>query len=1219
MLYNASLSVNDTMAYELGRLILVFYIVLSSYSREVCIAPNGNIVKHHSCKLSLDEFCSAGVPDDIVVTLLAGTHKLSTVCEMQDVSNVTFRGEDRFNVVIDCLLDSETGFKFLNVFMMSISGLEFKGCGAYARHEVDPTPYDFPYNISSTLIFLNGSDLTLNSVTISDSTSPGFYIYDVTGVVNIDLCTVSNASSDKLTVAGSNVVFYDSYVAMETHVIISNSSFVDSGTQIQGLHYYSSAVVIVLGNAELTLDITKSNFTRNRSYGLKSTGGNLAIYFFESSSVTISHTNFLDGYSDLVGGGLFVQFNSGGLYVGFGDSFSAQGRTFSPTLNIANCSFVNNMAHLYGGGAYVTWVESKLRPGNMSISISDTTFSRNTIGMRGGGLGLQIQANFNYFLPELLPILFVDMKISRCEFREHFPDPSPANHHLSESSAIMMSSVSYMEIEDVIVESNNCTGIKAVGSNLVFYGLNQISNNTAVTGAGLQLTNTVIDLVNARTNLTITNNYALYVGGGIHVHTSSDCTAFVNSICFILMRATTQSTVNFTISNNKALKGGDNTFGVNYRACSHDWKTQYVLHVPENEICRPSSRSSKPQQVCIGSHYVTDCDAASNNNENETCIKVFNATIYPGVSLTLPVYLRGESGGFVSGTVLTGIEGNAVIPYEDKLQSVDMTGGNLTYTIYSTNQFEEEVAHLTLRPTNYDCSVGNSPVADIKLNFIDCPFGFENTKFEVSSSNGFRCQCIANPVIFTCSIDNQTITKQKYSWVGMFQRDNKTYLATNENCPLDYCNSFLDIKSLQENLSQDEQCQYNRTGVLCGSCPKGWSLVLGSSECREQCSSVWLLLIFPFALAGILLVLVIHFLNLTVTTGTVHGLIFYANILRDYSVDVLSKHHPVPGLTQTLQIFLSWLNLDLGISTCFYGGMEAFGKTMFLFLFPLFIWLLSAFIVVLSNRYIFITKLVGDNAVKVLSTLILLSYSKMLRVTIAALRMKTVELYFNNSNSTSMLRWAVDGNIAYLNTQRHLVLFVIALLLVLMLLPFTFILLCIRHVYSLSNCSRVFAWIDKLKPFFDTYTGPFKDSARFWVGLLLFVRLVVLILHALDFKNNTIPYYIIVTASLFLSALMVLLQGVYNKHHLNVLEHFFILNLSLVFLINIYKDSSEYWTSILSHLLVGSALLVFLGIVAHRVYLKCSKRRCIERPSLVAHNFDVDFENMRGYEPLVRN
>ena len=134
-------------------------------------------------------------------------------------------------------------------------------------------------------------------------------------------------------------------------------------------------------------------------------------------------------------------------------------------------------------------------------------------------------------------------------------------------------------------------------------------------------------------------------------------------------------------------------------------------------------------------------------------------------------------------------------------------------------------------------------------------------------------------------------------------------------------------------LLQDAQCRYNRTGILCGSCPDGKSSVLATSECKD-CSSLWLFLVIPFAVAGLLLVFVVHYLNLTVTMGTVSGLIFYANVIQDFSVSLLSVH-PVPGLTPVLQVFLAWLNLDFGISTCFYRGMGAFGKTILQGVFPI--------------------------------------------------------------------------------------------------------------------------------------------------------------------------------------------------------------------------------------------------------------------------------------------
>ncbi len=293
---------------------------------------------------------------------------------------------------------------------------------------------------------------------------------------------------------------------------------------------------------------------------------------------------------------------------------------------------------------------------------------------------------------------------------------------------------------------------------------------------------------------------------------------------------------------------------------------------------------------------------------------------------------------------------------------------------------------------------------------------------------------------------------------------------------------------------------------------------------------------------------------------------------------------------------------------------------MLLFLFPIYIWLISATIIILSNRYIFFTRLVGENAVKFLATLIILSYSKMLRVTIGSLNSKIINIFTNNSIVTKV-RWIFDGNIPYFDLQRHLALFVIAIVFIMLQLPFTMSLLCIRHVYSLSNCCRVFSWIDKLKPFFDTYTGPFKDKARFWTGLLLLVRLLLLIVHAMDYKDSVIPYYIIIAVCLFLTTAMFILRGVYKRRCLNILEYFFIMNICILFLVNTYKGGSNSWKSISSHLLVSSAFLAFLGIVAYHVYLKLSHLGLLRRVRFRPQNADTDYdslscEGMRGYEPI---
>ena len=59
-----------------------------------------------------------------------------------------------------------------------------------------------------------------------------------------------------------------------------------------------------------------------------------------------------------------------------------------------------------------------------------------------------------------------------------------------------------------------------------------------------------------------------------------------------------------------------------------------------------------------------------------------------------------------------------------------------------------------------------------------------------------------------------------------------------------------------------------------------------------------------------MLVFFIKLLDLTVSHGLINGLIFYANVIKPNEHIFLP-----PRNTNPLTIFISWLNLDLGIET----------------------------------------------------------------------------------------------------------------------------------------------------------------------------------------------------------------------------------------------------------------------------------------------------------------
>ena len=111
-------------------------------------------------------------------------------------------------------------------------------------------------------------------------------------------------------------------------------------------------------------------------------------------------------------------------------------------------------------------------------------------------------------------------------------------------------------------------------------------------------------------------------------------------------------------------------------------------------------------------------------------------------------------------------------------------------------------------------------------------------------------------------------------------------------------------------------------------CSENLSQVLGTSQCMG-CHIPWIALIIPLiAIAGFFLVAFLIFLNLTVSVGSINGLIFYANIVRANNAIFFPPHISDSFFNK----FIAWLNLDLGIEICFYDGFDAYTKTWFQFL-----------------------------------------------------------------------------------------------------------------------------------------------------------------------------------------------------------------------------------------------------------------------------------------------
>ena len=83
-------------------------------------------------------------------------------------------------------------------------------------------------------------------------------------------------------------------------------------------------------------------------------------------------------------------------------------------------------------------------------------------------------------------------------------------------------------------------------------------------------------------------------------------------------------------------------------------------------------------------------------------------------------------------------------------------------------------------------------------------------------------------------------------------------------------------------------------------------------------------------IAGVILVAAILVLNLTVAVGILNGLILYANIASANS-SFLFPSRSIFSFT------VAWMNLELGIDTCFFEGMNVYWKMWIELLFPAYV------------------------------------------------------------------------------------------------------------------------------------------------------------------------------------------------------------------------------------------------------------------------------------------
>ena len=438
-------------------------------------------------------------------------------------------------------------------------------------------------------------------------------------------------------------------------------------------------------------------------------------------------------------------------------------------------------------------------------------------------------------------------------------------------------------------------------------------------------------------------------------------------------------------------------------------------------------------------------------------------------------------------------------------------------------------------------------VFDVQL--LPCPIGF-------TLQNGV-CDCdpLLPTGIDTCYIDQSAIRRPANTWISYTQSGTSKYLIS--DCPMDYCLPFSSNVNL---LHPDTQCQFKRIGILCSQCQHHLSMIFGSSRCMK-CTNVHILITIIIIVAGIVLVVLLYLLNLTVTKAIINGMMLYANIISiNNSVFLINNQSFKP-----LQIFISCINLDLGIETCFYNGMDGYVKVWLQLFFPIYI-IFIAFSIIIASRYSSrILRLTYSRSLPVLATLFLLSYTSVLRTVLTVLISYSTITHVPSGHQE--LVWSVDASVPLFGLK-FTILFITCLVLFLILLFFNIILLFTR-------CLSQYKLINYFKPILDAFQGPYKDRYYYWIAVYIMLRSLFFALYALSMKPR-----LLLGAMILITFTSIFGYCHPNKYKLiNFQELLILINLTIMHAVSYYSNDNVF--GIVINLMISLAFIQFCIIVIY--------------------------------------
>ena len=761
-------------------------------------------------------------------------------------------------------------------------------------------------------------NVTLNNITVINSTGMGVTMYDVTGNVNVQNSTFSNnrVPSNELEKYPGGGGFSVEFTFCEPGVVDEADCETSANNNSTYLFYnciFQSNYATTVNESSTTYIAVAYGFS-NQQFGR---GGGLSVFFKGrtfNNSVTIDNCTFMGNHA-IWGGGFHSDIVD---------------HSENNTLNIINCVFNNNwcssndsaqnsglVSYKTGGGAIritLLFFNTRASVQYNSIKIQDCHFTRNS-AYYGGAVSYKITRESHriaasnaltfagcYWLnneaqtgsavnlvsqpyPQgVTPhVIFSD-----CEFSNninHYSDSNNINYYSDNSTKPVGIGSLYSDNIPVVL-SGSCNfshneGTALAGSATYFILANnsvtRFDKNSGNNGGAIALLENTYLVVDPNTKLWFTDNKALSKGGAIYFTCSSERDFISSQKCFIFY-------------SNRSAEQGNWNVSVNFQNNTDMFKKSIYAttllpcvweNLPGNVEVKLSSVDVLFNQTfhftnssgsTVGSNSITDAISITVNER-------IPVQIPPGRLYEFNITSLDELGNEVKpvffvqtlNATISVVDPTTAFAYNNKIRLYGRHNSSIKL------QFE---------------SVNSRPLSlTVHVELSECPPGFypNNT----SNLRNSACICARDYYygVYRCDNMNLKAYLYPYIWAGIIKKEDGLVFVT-ADCPKGYCSVSLSATPLPNALSlkasakfEREEC-VNRNETLCGRCISGYCVAINSPtyECINATSSqftkheiLWLILLkyIPFTI----FLLLIIFFNVSLVDGPLNCYILFTQII----------------------------------------------------------------------------------------------------------------------------------------------------------------------------------------------------------------------------------------------------------------------------------------------------------------------------------------------------